>query len=354
VTVALLRWAAPIVVPVLLGILTSYALRPPLDWLIRMRVPRAAGAALLLLSVTGAMGVTAYFLRDDASEIVHSLPDAARKVRLELREHARGAAAPMASVERAAAELAQAAAEASGKPVGAVPAARAKPDDDSFVKRVRDLILAQTTGLVAVAAQLGVAALIAFFLLVAGDAFRRKVARLSGPSLGRRRVSIEILREIDAQVQRYLFVMLVTNILVGVAIWGLFVAYGIPRAALWGVIAGLLHVVPYAGTVLIVGVALVAGLLHLEGLGSAAVFAIAAGAATTVIGAGFNTWLQGRASRMNAVVVLVGVMLFGWLWGAWGLLLGFPLLAVVKAVADRTAGWELISELMAPADADHA
>jgi predicted PurR-regulated permease PerM len=64
------------------------------------------------------------------------------------------------------------------------------------------------------------------------------------------------------------------------------------------------------------------------------------------MGMGFNTWLQGRACRMNPVAVFVSVLLFGWLWGGWGLLLGAPLAAVFKTIADRIEGLQPFGELM--------
>jgi predicted PurR-regulated permease PerM len=50
---------------------------------------------------------------------------------------------------------------------------------------------------------------------------------------------------------------------------------------------------------------------------------------------------------MNAVAVFVGVLFFGWLWGGWGLLLGLPILAVVKSISDRVEPLQPLSELLA-------
>ena len=35
-------------------------------------------------------------------------------------------------------------------------------------------------------------------------------------------------------------------------------------------------------------------------------------------------WLTGRTSRINPVVIFVGVLAFGWLWGICGVMLGAP------------------------------
>ncbi len=59
-------------------------------------------------------------------------------------------------------------------------------------------------------------------------------------------------------------------------------------------------------------------------------------------------WLTSRAGHMNAVVVFVAVLAFGWLWGIWGLLLAVPIRTTVKAVCDRVEGLEAISELLGP------
>jgi len=69
-------------------------------------------------------------------------------------------------------------------------------------------------------------------------------------------------------------------------------------------------------------------------------------AVSSAIGMGLVPWLQGRASRMNAAAVFVSLLFFGWLWGGWGLLLGAPLVAVLKTVADRIPRMEPVGELL--------
>ena len=66
----------------------------------------------------------------------------------------------------------------------------------------------------------------------------------------------------------------------------------------------------------------------------------------TIVGNVLTPWLTGRASRMNPFVVFVGVLAFGWLWGVWGLLLGVPILMVVKTVCDRVEELQPIGELL--------
>jgi predicted PurR-regulated permease PerM len=57
-------------------------------------------------------------------------------------------------------------------------------------------------------------------------------------------------------------------------------------------------------------------------------------------------WATSRASRMNPVIVFIGVLAWGWLWGVWGLLLGIPILMAVKAVCDRVEDLRPVAEFL--------
>src|SRR5262249_37214497 len=123
-------------------------------------------------------------------------------------------------------------------------------------------------------------------------------------------------------------------------------AWGLDNAALWGVIAAVVHVIPYAGTAALTIAAAVAALIQLESVVSAGLVAAATLGISVAIGVGLNTWLSGRFSRIDPVGVFGGLLFFGWLWGIWGLLLEVPLLAVIKAVSERVEGMQPIAEFM--------
>ncbi len=342
--ITMLRWGQGFFVPLLVGIFMSYALRPWVNTLARIYIPRAFGAALVICVVTTLLGAGIFSARDAVLELTEQLPDAAHKLHRVLGGQ-RTATNPLAQIKRAASELDKAAAEATGTP--APRAAAIASNEDSMVSVAGKMLVAAAASTLSVAAELGVGALVAYFLLSSGDAFRRKVLHIVGPTLARRRITIELLNDIDIQIQRSLAVMMVTNVIIALSTWALFAAFDVPYAGSWGILAGVLHFLPYIGTLLIVLVAALIGLTEFSGVTQAAILAGSTMLVTALPGFTISLWLQSNASRMNAVVALVGLLFFGWLWGAWGMLLGLPALAVIKSIADRVTALHPLAEIMA-------
>ncbi len=342
-TIAAAKAAAELLIPLTAGLLLAYALRPLVDGLMRLHIPRLAGAAVVLLAVTAAFAGVGVWVKDDATAALAELPNAARKLRMAAQEKAREPENPIGHVREAAAELNRAAAEAVGTPEKepSAPPATAPPTAAAWSAD-------QSSRLMTTLSDLGLASLFAFFLLASGDAFRRKLVGLAGPTLAARRVTVEILDEIDLQVQRYLLVMLITNTLIALAVWGALYAFGLERAAMWGAIAGVLHVIPYVGSALTAVAVGIAAFVQFGTLGAAAGAALAVFAVAAAIGMGFMSWLHGRATQLNAVAVFVALVFFGWLWGGWGLLLGAPLVSILKTVSDRIPALTPLGSMLGP------
>jgi predicted PurR-regulated permease PerM len=334
--------AAPFLVPVVVGMLASYSLKPLVATLERLHIHRALGSAVVLLLLTGAVVGGIFLLRDDATSALAELPNAARKIRVAAHETARQPEGPMGHVRAAAAELNRAAAEAAGGGVPVVISAP-PPTPNALQKWLSD----QSAKALNVVVDIGLAGLVAYFLLAAGDTFRRKLAHLAGPTLAARRITVEILDEIDAQVQRYLMTMLIVNSLIGVATWGILLAFGVDHAGLWAIAAAVVHIIPYAGSALTIVATGIATFVQFDEIGRALLVAGLIGVAATLIGMGLSAWMLGRAFRMNAVAVFVSLLFFGWLWGGWGLLVGVPLLAIVKTTAESIPSLERLATLLA-------
>ena len=109
-TVFALRWGAAVFIPLMVSLLLTYALSPAVERLQRWHVPRALGAAAILIGLGGAFGWTGYSLAGSASELVDSLPVAAQKLRTAVRSKAR-TASPIDTFQQAAAQIEQAAQE---------------------------------------------------------------------------------------------------------------------------------------------------------------------------------------------------------------------------------------------------
>jgi predicted PurR-regulated permease PerM len=340
-----LQWASAVFIPLLLGVMSSYALSPVVDRLQRWRIPRALGAAVLLGAVVCGLGSTVYSLSDDAAALLESLPDAAQKLRESVRVTRGAPEGPIQKVQRAAAKLEEAAEESgSAAPPASKGVTRVQVERPHF--NVKDYLWSGTLGVVGFVGQAMVVFFIAFFLIASGDRFRRKMVRIAGPTFSKKKITLQLLDEITEQIQRYLLVQIFTSILVGVATWLAFVWIGLEHAAVWGAAAAVLNLVPYLGSIALSGAAALVGFLQFGTFGMALLIGGASLLIHTLSGNLLAPWLTSRASRMNPVAIFVGVLAWGWLWGIWGLLLGAPLLMVVKAVCDRVDDFKPIGELL--------
>lgn len=340
-----LHAASAVVVPVLLGLMVSYALTPLVDRLVRWHLPRGLAAALLLALVVGGTGSIAYTLSDDAAALVQALPQAAQKLRRSIEGQRRqGPTSAIDTVQRAANELERVA--AGDGATGVSPRGVTKVQIEPARFNLKEYLWSGARGAAAAAAQAMVVLFVAFFLLASGDAFRRKMVKLAGPRFGQKRLTLQALDEIDVQIQRYLLVQVFTSALVGVATWLAFLWIGVTSAAAWGVLAFVLNFIPYVGSIVIIGASALLGLLQFDSFQMALLVGGAALLINTVEGYLLTPWLTGKASRMNPVAVFVGVLAWGWLWGIWGLLLGMPILLAVKAVCDRIEEFKPVGELL--------
>lgn len=341
--VSALYLARAFFVPLLFGILVSYTLGPLVDSLERWRIPRALGAALVLTLFIGAGSWMAVSLSDDAGEIVEKLPDAARKLRQNLHSLHAGGPGVLQQIQKAADELERAAADAGLESPKAAVVVTSETDGS---KLLRNFLLAQSALLVSFAAQAPVVLLLTYFLLASGTHFRRKLVRLAGPSLSRKKDVVRLLEEVDVQVQRYLLVLLISNTLIALLTWFAFEAFGLEHAGVFGVAAGVLRIIPYLGTLVIVVASGITALLQFGSIPIALAIVATSILISAAVGLVLATWLQGKFARVNAAVLFIVLLFFGWLWGAAGLLLGAPLLAISKVVCDNIEPLKPIGEML--------
>jgi predicted PurR-regulated permease PerM len=122
----------------------------------------------------------------------------------------------------------------------------------------------------------------------------------------------------------------------------------VESAAMWGALAGLLNSIPYFGPVIVSGGLFVVGLLQEGGVVRALQISGAAMVITSVEGYLLEPTLFGRAERMSALVIFLGLLLWSWLWGVWGMILAVPMLVIIKSTADHVPWLRPVGRLMSP------
>jgi predicted PurR-regulated permease PerM len=338
-----LQYAQAMIIPIVLAVLISYALEPMVAWMTRRHVPRALAAAVVLLALVASSGWMLYSLRAQAAAFVEQLPQAARRLRQVAENDRPTAASAFQQVQKAATELEKAANAAAPPPP---PSGVQRVQMENAPINISDYVIWGSLGIVAASGQLVLILFLVYFLLASGDMYRRKLVKIIGTTLSEKKVTVQILQEIDRQIEMFLVVQVFTSVVVGVATWLAFRALGLEQSAVWGVLAGIFNSIPYFGPVIVTAATSAVAFLQFGNLRMAIAVGGAALVITSLEGFLLTPWLTSRAARMNAVAIFVGLLFWGWVWNVWGMLLAVPMLMVMKAVCDHVEDFKGVGELL--------
>jgi predicted PurR-regulated permease PerM len=342
--IAALDWAQSFVISVLLGILFAYTLNPLVNAQEHIKIPRWLAATIVMVFVLWALGAAIYGLRHQAESIIEMLPKAANKLSVELsRGGTTGALSNLQKVQNAANKVGEAAnSMASDQPKRHV--SRIVIEDPVF--KFENFVWSGSLELIAFAGQAIMVIFLTYFLLLSGDTFKRKFVKLTGPSLHRKRITVHIIDDINTSIQKYLFMLLVTNLLVVLLSWLAFEAMDLKNAGVWATAAGILHLVPYFGPLITSVITGIAAFLQFESLVMAFSIASISIVIATFVGVFITTWMTGRIAKMNASAIFISLLFWGWLWGIWGMLLSIPIIVIVKVVSQHIEQLHPVAELL--------
>jgi predicted PurR-regulated permease PerM len=343
-TIYMVKQMREVLMPVALSGLVYHMLAPFVHRLVRWRIPRTVAALLVMTCLIGVSGLAVWSLTDEAVAVVQQLPEAARTLRAAVRTQTRQAGGSIPEqVQQAAKELESTANEAIG---GTPPRGVTRVQIEEPVLRGSDVLLGGARNLFVVGGSIILVLVCATFMLIGADRLKRIVVEIAGPTLTKKKVTVQILDEIAKQVQRFLLVQLVTSAVValatGLVLWWL----GLQNAAIWGIVTGVLNTVPYFGPLLatmgLVGVALMQ-------FGTLEMTAWVAGSSlliTSVEGYLLTPYLLGKSAQMNQIAVFIAILFWSWMWGPLGLLLAVPLTTTLKVICDHVEELQPLGKLM--------
>src|SRR5688572_11832774 len=337
--IGLLYLGAPFFIPFFLAMMIAYALSPLVDVLEKFLRWRVLAATVVVGTSLALLGAGMYAWSDDMAALWQRVPEATRTIADSLKKKMQTPSSPVAEMKKAAAEIEAVAQTGKAKPA---PTPVAASSTTSFWGMVLE------AGKMAVVAgsQVLVVIFLVFFMLASGDLFKRKLVKMFGDTLSEKKITVAMIDEIDMQIRRYLVVLVVSNVMVGVLTWVGFRYLGVNYPELWGVVSAILHTAPYFGPAIIAVGSLVAAFVQFNDWGQAFLVSGVTILIATLVGSVFATWMSARQTQMNTTATFIGLLFFGWIWGLWGILLGIPLLAIVKAVCEHKEEWKPVAELL--------
>ncbi len=372
VVVTFLYVARYILVPIVLAAFLSYVLYPLVEQLRRLRIPstdlrlpRVVSVTLVVVLATVLTGVVGFLLGNQVRQLGAELPKYSQRIaedvgqirqkvldledRIEesfepIRMQPEQEDVPEADLpEGERPDLEEALDEARGEDQRREIVVR---PGDSLWERISPFLAGGLSGLLGYAVQAITLMFVLFFILLQAPAFKRKLLNIVGTTDRRREVTLAALEDINRDVQSYLFGRALINVFLAIAIAVAFLIYGVRYALLLGILGGLLNFIPYFGAV--VGMAIAAAIAYMQfGTASATLTTMAIYFVLTSIEGNLITPIAlGRQLQLNSLAVLLGLIFWGWLWGAIGMLLAIPILAVVRVVSKHVPDLEPVAELL--------
>ena len=340
-----LDWAQSFIITILLGGLLAYALNPLVIRLESIKVHRIIGSSLIIIALMAGIIFSGYALRGQVQSIISSLPAAAIKLTSGIAVKRGDPLTNIQKVQIAANQVETAANSAEDNiKTKKKPVMRVVLEEPKF--KIGDFLWRGSLGVFGFIGEAITMIFLAYFFLLSGDSFKRKLVKITGPSLTQKKITVNILIDINSSIQGYMFMLLITNVIVGVLSWAAFSTLGLENSSAWAVAAGFMHIVPYIGPLVTAAATGMAAYMQFDSIFMALLVSGASIVITTVVGVFITTWMTGRIAKMNSAAVFIGLIFFSWLWGLWGMLLGIPIIVILKVICEHIEHLQPIAELL--------
>lgn len=312
----LMYFAKPILVVTLVSVLLSFILAPIVEGCDRAHLPRAFGAGiavlLLVLVCYGAM----YFSYNRAVAFLDDLPKYSERIRESVIRF------------RQRTEKIQKTAE------NVLPADQ---EDRNAVKVQQtsnwtDRLTAGAGTVTEIVLLIGFIPFLTYFMLSWQEHVRSSTVMLF--KLEHRNTAYVTLGLISAMIRSFIVGNLVVGIFISIVSTVVFGALGLPYFYFLGVLSGFLSLIPYLGVILAMVPPVLAGIGQISSEQILVIVATVVGLHLFAINVLYPK-IIGKRLQLNPLAVTLALLLWGWLWGAMGLILAVPITAAMKIIFDH-------------------
>ena len=168
-----------------------------------------------------------------------------------------------------------------------------------------------------------------FYFLLDGQ---RMISYIVDHSPGAMRESIEnILACVGAVVWGYMKNQVIISIIFGAASAAAYLILGLPYVGLLGLIAGVLNMIPYFGSIISVFISVIIAALYLS-MQKALLTLIATLLLNVILGNIITPRIQAKTLGIHPVVIITALLVCNYLWGAIGMFFAVPIVGLGQLV----------------------
>jgi len=325
--------ARDFLLPVSVAFLLALVLGPVVRWLSRRGIPAPASASALVAVLLVGFLTIGYLLAGPIAAIVADAP----RIGAEIQDKFSVLRRPIDAIGRATAQIEEIVSPASTDQRVVVDNGGGMPIGNIATDAGQRL------------AALGLSLVLLLFVLASGDLFQEKLIKVL-PTLSDKKRGLRIARDIEREVSRYLFTVTAINACLGIVIGTAFWVLGMPSPILWAIFAALANFLPYVGPAIVAMTSFGIAVVAFDTVGQALLPPFVFLILTIIEGQIVTPMIIGQRHALNAVVILVSIAFWGWIWGVIGALIAVPLLVTMKVFAEHVDGFKPIGAFLSARD----
>ena len=325
----ILYFGQNVFLPVVLGILISLALSPPVAMLKKWYIPYPIGAILIIVSIGSLLYFGALTLSTPLSDLFEDIP----RIGERLEEQFRPFQETVDQINK------------TGDDMGISPGGAPSDNSSEVTLGSPGIITSAASTFATTVTSVLIALVLALFILGSGNLYYEKIV-FAIPNAHDKIRAMGIAREVQRQVSRYLFTITFVNISLGIVVAAALALYGAPNPVLWGSLAAILNFLPFLGAMIGAVLLLLTSFGYYDTLATAIIPPFIYYSATLIEGNFVTPYVVGRSMKLNIVVVFVSVVFWAWLWGLVGALMAVPILVVFSVLAENIGKWRLFHEML--------
>lgn len=323
-------------IPIVLAVLFALVLSSAVEALHRVRVPRALGALLIVVTLLGALGLAADALVSPAQHWLASAPKVLQSIERRLRP-AEGVMHRLQAVTTQAGALTNPLAPGAQTPAPAVATESAMSE------------AAMVTATGATLTSFAACMILTVFLLSGGPPMLARMAASLATNLHAAH-ALRVIEAIRKELGRYYGTIALINLGLGAATALAMMGLGVPNPVLWGAMAALLNFIPYVGSATTLAVLTVVAVISFDSTSKVLAVAGTFLALATLEGQVVQPLLVGRRLELNPILVFLAVWFGGWFWGIAGIVIAIPTLVALKVAAAHSKNAGALLEFLSPTD----